>query len=321
MSGAGSNISQWVASSVVTQLALVGCGLGFLQLRTPSRTLLDSPQPLRHLPNSLTLLFWNINRRPLARLVASAARENEADVVVMAECHETVYTLLTALNTAGHYKYSYPFAPDGKLIVLTRFPRSSLRPVQDPISATLRRLRAPLLPEILLVAAHMPSKLHMSDDDQTHACVRLVHSIEQAEKKLGHRRTIVIGDLNMNPFESAVVGSSGFHAVMSRQIARRGQRVVQQEQRPMFYNPMWSHFGDRPPSPPGTYFFQASAPVTYFWNMFDQVLIRPDLLDHLDDGNVRVITSVEGVGLLDAAGIPDTGVGSDHLPLIARLSF
>lgn len=110
----------------------------------------------------------------------------------------------------------------------------------------------PLGDSILVVAAHLPSKLWKKTEDQILASMRVARYIRDAESRVGHSRTIVIGDLNMNPFETGVVGSEGFHAIMDRRIAASGSRTVSGEQCSFFYNPTWGTFGDLDGKPPGT---------------------------------------------------------------------
>jgi hypothetical protein len=96
---------------------------------------------------------------------------------------------------------------------------------------------------------------------------------------------------------------------------------VQGETRDYFYNPMWANFGDAGSTPPGTYFYDASGrEVNYFWNMFDQILVRPALLPCLSTDSVSVVTEIEGDSLLDERGRPDREIGSDHLPVVLRLT-
>jgi len=59
--------------------------------------------------------------------------------------------------------------------------------------------------------------------------------------------------------------------------------------------------------------------VTYFWNIFDQVLLRPALMNSLDE--LRVLDRVDGTPLLLPQGVPDRSTGSDHLPLLFRLDL
>jgi hypothetical protein len=47
----------------------------------------------------LTVLFWNIQKKPLLDRVARIVRAHAVDVVVLAECVQTDAELLAALNT------------------------------------------------------------------------------------------------------------------------------------------------------------------------------------------------------------------------------
>jgi hypothetical protein len=143
--------------------------------------------------------------------------------------------------------------------------------------------------------------------------------IREAEGALGTSRTVLVGDLNMNPFEKGVISASGLHAVMTRAIARKEGRTVDGELYPFFYNPMWSRFGDSTEGPPGTYYRQGSSLTEYFWHTFDQVLIRPALLDRFDEKSLRVLTECGERRFLRQSGIPDHSRVSDHLPLLFTL--
>jgi len=118
----------------------------------------------------------------------------------------------------------------------------------------------------------------------------------------------------MNPFDTGVVAANGLHGVMTRNIAKEQTRTVANRDYPFFFNPMWSFLGERESGPPGTNFYRKSVHVVYFWNMLDQVLVRPDLMDSLIE--LRTLDQINGGSLLDAAGKPAV---SDHLPLLFRL--
>ncbi len=80
---------------------------------------------------------------------------------------------------------------------------------------------------------------------------------------------------------------------------------------------MWGLFGDRTPGPAGTYYHAASG-LSHYWHMFDQVLLRPDLMDSLAE--VRILDSDGQESLLTDAGNPRSSTASDHLPLLVRLN-
>lgn len=121
----------------------------------------------------------------------------------------------------------------------------------------------------------------------------------------------------MNPFDSGVVQASGFHGVMTKAIASKRSRKVLSREFPFFYNPMWGFFGDRTPGPPGTHYFRDKH-VSFEWNIYSQVLIRPDALPWMDD-TIEIVDHVGEVNLLTKQGIPNRNVGSDHLPLVFGL--
>jgi len=268
---------------------------------------------------SLSFLFWNIGRKPLAESVAQLARERDVDVLVLAESRIEPIELLVKINANHERKFCLPHRLNPRLDILVRLPPSSLQIVTDTEGVSIRHVTPPIGQSVLLVAVHLTSKLYMSDDELGYLATRLPASIEEAEVRVGHDRTIVIGDFNMNPYEQGLAGSEGLHAVMTRDIAAKGHRQVHGQKRRFFYNPMWGLFGDKSERPAGTYHFDRSGrPLNFYWNMFDQVLLRPSLLPAFRHENLDIITSIGEQALL-SDGIPNAKEFSDHLPLFFRL--
>jgi hypothetical protein len=50
--------------------------------------------------------------------------------------------------------------------------------------------------------------------------------------------------------------------------------------------------------------------------MFDQVLVRPSLIDNFEADRTEIVDRVGSVSLLGTGSVPDKAVGSDHLPLL-----
>ena len=61
--------------------------------------------------------------------------------------------------------------------------------------------------------------------------------------------------------------------------------------------------------------------MTYFWNIFDQVLIRPDLLDLFRNEDLSILSNDGVESFLTERGLPDKTVASDHLPIIFKLDL
>jgi hypothetical protein len=182
---------------------------------------------------------------------------------------------------------------------------------------TVRRLTTPANTEILLAALHFQSQMAWTPEEQALQATVTQGDICRVEDVVGHQRTVLVGDLNLNPFDLGLVGAQALNAVMVRDLARAEERTVAGRTYRFFYNPMWGCFGDRTAGPPGTYFYQASSPRNYYWNLFDQVLLRPELMDSLDD--LRILDSDGQESFLTGRGRPRSTDISDHLPILFRL--
>ena len=266
-------------------------------------------------------LFWNVGRRPLANLVADLAESHAIDVIILAECEVEAAVMLQTLNRNPSAGFHLPVGLSRQISIYTRFAREFLQPVFESERISIRRLILPARSPVLLVAVHLPSKLHHSEESQKFECVELIRNIELAENAAGHQRTILVGDFNMNPFEAGLVSAAGLNSVMSRNIASRGTRTVAGREYRFFYNPMWRHFGDAQDHTAGSYYYDASQHVNYYWNLFDQVLLRPDLAERFDASRLTILRSVGPVSLVRADGRPDPIAGSDHLPLVFAVEF
>jgi hypothetical protein len=266
-------------------------------------------------------LFWNINGKPLADLVADLAQAHGVDVVILAESKITVADLLLALNRKPTAGFHFCAGLSSAITIFSGFSSAFLKPVFESDRVSIRRLTLPARSELLLATVHFPSKLYWSSESQAQECTELARRIATEEDKLGHRRTVLVGDFNMDPFEAGMIGAVGLHAVMSRRIAARDVRTVQGREYRLFYNPMWSHFGDARSSTAGSYYYDSAQHVNYFWHMFDQVLIRPELAERFDSSHVEIITSLAERSLVRPDGRPDAATCSDHLPVIFELDF
>jgi exonuclease III len=268
----------------------------------------------------ISIIFWNVGGESRHPKISDLTRKFEVDVLLLAEFRDEPSALLGSLGTTSRlYRYA-PGIENSKITIFANFDQSFVATVYETDRLSVRRLNPPGFEELLLAVVHFPSKLHWSGESQAQECAVLAEDIRRAEDRAGHQNTLLIGDFNMNPFESGVVSAKGIHAVMDRRIAKRGSRVVQGRKYPFFYNPMWGFFGDMRPGPAGTFYQSRAEHRVFFWNIFDQVLIRPGLLDRFRMEDLEIIQHTGEQGLLTDSGIPNRIVGSDHLPILVRLS-
>ena len=72
----------------------------------------------------LTVLFWNIQKKPLLHRVARMATAHGVDVVLLTECEQTDSELLAALNGGGKEPYRCPIRRNDRFRVASKFPAS-----------------------------------------------------------------------------------------------------------------------------------------------------------------------------------------------------
>ena len=267
----------------------------------------------------MTFLFWNLKKRNLHENIERLVSRYEIDVLMFAEFSTEPQLLLKTLNPNMPEFHYIPGRICRKIEVFARFPHDFITTVYENDRLTIRHLKLQKMMDVLLAVGHFPSKNYWDDPSQASECVELSGEIREAEKGIGHSRTILVGDFNMNPFEAGIVNANGFNAVMSRSIAERNSRIVQNREYPFFYNPMWSLLGDASPGPPGTYYRSGSEHRNFFWYMFDQVLIRPDLLSSFSNEELRILDSDGAASFMTSHGTPDGHAVSDHLPILFRL--
>lgn len=280
----------------------------------------------------LSVLFWNLMGNQAATWparslalrthIARIASSFEIDVLLLAESGFEPAEVVDALNDSKSGPFRYPPSNSRRIQLFTRFGASSVVDQFNDSSdgrLTIRRLATPSNGEILLAGLHFQSQMAWKPEEQALQATQTQRDIAATEDVVGHQRTVLVGDLNMNPFDLGVVGAQALNAVMTRDLARNEERTVAGQSYRFFYNPMWCCLGDRTPGPPGIYFYSASRPGNYFWNVFDQVLLRPSLMDSLTD--LRILDGDGQESLLTPRGRPRSADVSDHLPVWFQLNL
>lgn len=280
----------------------------------------------------LSILFWNLRgnetatwakRGPGLRIrLARMAKSLEIDVLLLAESGFDPADMVDALNTGSQDTFCIPPSNSRRIQLFTRLPASAVIDQFNDSSdgrMTIRHVTTSSGHSILLAVLHFQSQIHWTIGEQALQATVVQQDIVRTEGIVGHQRTVLVGDLNMNPFDLGLVGAQALNAVMTRDLAQREERTVADRSYRFFYNPMWGCFGDRTPGPAGTCFYPASGPAGHFWNMFDQVLLRPSLMDRLTA--LRIVDGDGQESLLTERGRPRASEVSDHLPLLVRLDI
>jgi hypothetical protein len=149
-----------------------------------------------------TFLFWNISKNNLTNDIVTLCHENEVDILILAESTIKETVLLKVLNTGQRAKFIAPSNPSSYLSFFFKYPINSIQNVTDDGRISIYQISPPIGLKVLLVALHLPSKLYGTEDDQTYRATRVIQTIREAEEKMGHTNTLVIGDFHNHPFNN-----------------------------------------------------------------------------------------------------------------------
>lgn len=274
----------------------------------------------------MRFLFWNICKKSILKEIVSLVLIEDIDVLLIAEFPNDMNPeelRKEFLYKGVKFDYIIPYFHRNKVKVYTRFRSSLITNIQDENIISAKSIYSPIIEEnITLITCHLPSKINKSEANQSEIASDIIDFISSVENYCNHQRTIVCGDFNMNPFEEAFVKAKGFNAVMSKSIAGKKKRIVSGKEYPFFYNPMWSFFGDFGYGEvSGTMYYNTSDHINYYWNIYDQVLVRPELIPYFDESKLNIVTNIGSVNLLSSNGLIDKTNYSDHLPIIFELNI
>ncbi len=182
--------------------------------------------------------------------------------------------------------------------------------------------------EILIGTIHFPSKLEYDNQTQYELAQKYVNWLNDIEMQRGHKRTLVFGDFNMNPFELGMIKPTSFNATLSYDVAKKDEkRTFHFSKYEYFYNPMWNWLGDRRHNTgskkiPGTYFYKTTSDIhQIYWNVFDKVIVRPNIIDIIDYSSLKVIEAIPESMLISGKSTKKNVKFTDHLPIVFNLEI
>ncbi|MDN3365489.1 hypothetical protein QU577_27490 [Priestia megaterium] len=260
----------------------------------------------------MNCLFWNVGRKPdINQYLFDVVSEYKIDLLVLAEYKGDKNELLSMLSETEHARYHVPQIGCTRIHIFSVNTPAQITPIQDTSHYTILRIPHSNLGLLTFAFVHFPSKLHTEEIDYLEESRILKNNIEEAEKSVESKLTVVAGDFNMNPFDKGMMMSTGLHSFPTKDEVKRGERTINGRSYTMFYNPMWNFFGDKD-TPFGTYHYKSSHHKTLYWNVFDQVLVRPSLSENISSSDIKILTQINQKSLINKNGKPNV---SDHLPL------
>ncbi|HCG5490329.1 hypothetical protein ACSTKJ_00655 [Vibrio parahaemolyticus] len=224
----------------------------------------------------MKVLFWNAGNSDVDEVLVSAANELDIDLFVLAEFPVDSSAFLDLINAENEKYELIPKIGCDRVTIYCKSCMYTFEHGPETSYYTSKKVVTDEGFEFHMVAVHLPSKTNQDESTQTLEAAEFKREIEAAESSFDIDKTFIVGDFNMNPFEKGMVSASAFHSIPCEIVASKEKRVIKKREHRFFYNPMWNLFGDLSGSP-GTYFHRDSEQAVYFWNILDQVIMRPSL--------------------------------------------
>ena len=270
----------------------------------------------------MRILYWNTFRKALHEEILCLTEEHNCNLIITLENTGEDSRLVNSLRYLGAFEQANIKFNKAKLFYDK--PIISIEELHNHLRYGIYRLNLLDDYSILCCIVHFPSKLHWGDPtDYWGLCANLRSDIERIELEFGTKRSFIVGDFNMNPFEKGITNTSGLNNVSVKSIAKNRIRKIHGREYTVFYNPMWNFFGESSKGKvPGTFFYNTSKYLNHYWNMYDQLMIRPELLEFFDEDNFDILHKVQGKSLLKKIRNIDVVNNSisDHLPLFIKFN-
>ncbi|MDR1923990.1 MAG: hypothetical protein LBQ66_06420 [Planctomycetaceae bacterium] len=219
----------------------------------------------------MKIAFWNIKLNKNFCYIVELVKRVQADILFLAECpQENITELQNSYKVLAGKIYERPKIYS--CIISETLGCSLIQEYKNRLFV----YRLTFGKQKLLVGVvHLISKNHANPNTQITVSIDYMREIREAYPK---QDMILIGDFNMNPFDHGMVSVAGFNSVCSEEIALKEQRQFQMEKYDYFFNPSWKNYSGIGNEVYGTYYHHSPDSDGFYWNNYDQVLLRPAIL-------------------------------------------
>lgn len=242
--------------------------------------------------------------------------ENSIDVVALAEAEQLdIKSILNSLNGQGYEWKTVEVCPDGDIRLLSKKDvRISVHQEEQRFSSYKLYVNGEMY---LLHVVHLPSPLNLEENARNDKAINISRILGKIEKDLygsNEWRTLIIGDFNLQPYSRGISGVYGFNATMSISKAMKKSRKIDGEHKYFYFNPIWKLMGDNKVVQ-GTYYNNSDQQgKSIFWYSFDQILIRPSLIEKFNWNYFDIVEQTSNFQFVRNEKIDNCNY-SDHLPI------
>ena len=265
---------------------------------------------------NIKYIFWNIKGKNLFEPIVRLILENNIDIIALTETDLLdIHCLINELRLNNQDWKLVEICPVSDIKLLAKRDIRILVHEESKRFSTYKLYNENDL--YLLNVLHLDSAMYKDEYARSQKGTNISQILRKTEESMFKNeeyKTITIGDFNLQPYSQGVIGYYGFNATMSKSKAKNISRKVDDEQKYFYFNPMWKLMGDNR-LVQGTYYNNSDQQDrSMFWYTFDQLLIRPFLIDKFNWDFFDIIEGTRNYSFI-RNGIINKTQYSDHLPL------
>lgn len=255
-------------------------------------------------------LFWNTHKnKNINSILCDLIVENCVSVVALAEYYADINDLIELLRSRGVSMQQFPTSGCERIHILG----NTVLQIEPHLQTDRSSIQI-IGKNIILCCVHLSSQIYSDNTDRREIDIeQIISDILDLEQELNTKNTIIVGDFNINPYDKSCISARYFHGVPIYEESKRESRTISGKEFYMFYNPMWNFLGDFS-EPYGTYYHSSGDTINTYWNVYDQVIIRPALRERFADNSLKILTETATKSLLCQNKHPNCDI-SDHLPI------
>lgn len=265
---------------------------------------------------TIKFLFWNLYKKNLIVPLSDLIIENKADIVSLAEAENLdINATLTHLSTEGYEFKDVQICTQNDIRVLAK-KEINIIPFKEEQHYSIYKIKNNEV-DGLLIVVHLISKMNKSDEAQYNRACNIAKELGKCENDIfreNDKKTIIVGDFNMQPYEPGMCSGYGFNATMSANHAEKVTRKVDGDTTYLYYNPMWALMGANNPVQGSYYNACDKNDHAIYWYSFDSVLLRPWFIKKFNWDYFKIIEKTSSHNFVPNTTI-DKGKYSDHLPI------
>ena len=259
------------------------------------------------------------NKSNINKCISEIVIEKSCDIIFLAEYPtEEVFKLCNEINISSSQNYkplpSYGGCSHICGLISNRY--KTINVLQETDRYAIFKIGT-ATGMLLIAAIHNVSKMCSGPIDQLNILQRIRSDLTEQEAKLQSKNSIVVGDFNINPFEEISVSPYSLFAIPYKEELKTTTAVRQSTVMEKFFNPSWKFLSNQK-APYASYYYNSSKSDNYYWNMFDQVIVRPQLVNAFDMDSFSIITESKTCQLM-LNGKPNKNNFSDHLPIFFNI--